>query len=415
MDANKQTPRAATNIPWRYDEETLDRYAEVLLWGLTMARGAPLKKSDLVLVRYDLEALPLAESVVGLLHRQGQVPVPRAEPTERMRRDFFEQANNKRLSMEIPGERELMQQLAGSIRLIAPPDPFFMAGVDPELANIAQRSEKNLRDVLFRREQSGFFGWTVGLYPSVGGALAANMPLEDYARQIEVACLINQGEPVNLWRKRFRQQREITKALEEMRIHSLRVQSESMDLLLRVGGQRKWLSLTGRNIPSFEIYTSPDWRGTEGVYYADVPNYRLGGRISGLRLTFRYGEAMHLEVQEGALLAKEQLRIDPGANKIGEFSLVDKRFSPITRFMGNPLFDENYGGEHGSCHIALGQAYANAYAGLEPLSNERATQLGFNSSALHWDLVNSEEKEVYALLEGGGKELIYAKGQFVFV
>lgn len=402
-------------VIWRYDTYTMERYADVLLWALTMSRNAPLKKSDLVLVHYDHEALPLAEAVVAELHKRGHLPVPRAEPTAVMQRAFLEQANNKRLSMEIPGDRELYHQLAGSIRLLAPEDPDALEGVDPELANIVQRGKKPLQDVLHRREQAGYFGWTVGLYPSQGGALAAGLPLEDYAREIETACLINQGSPVDMWRQRYRQMREATRILNELEIQSLRVQSESMDLLVRVGAQRRWLGLTGRNMPSFEIYTSPDWRGTEGVFHADMPSQRQGGRVSGIDLTFRYGEVVKLAAREGEQLAVEQLRIDPGAAKVGEFSLVDKRFSTISRFMAVPLYDENHGGEHGSCHIALGQAYANAFAGPGPLSGEAAAMLGFNNSALHWDLINTQEKEVYALLPGGGKELIYAKGQFTFL
>jgi len=401
-------------VLWRYDRDTMDRYAEVLLWALTMSRNAPLKKSDLVLVRYDHEALPLAEHVVAELHRRGHLPVPRAEPTVQMQRAFLDQANNKRLTMEIPGDRELLQHLAGSIRLLAPAEPEAMEGLNPELSNIVQRGRKPLHDLQHRREQTGHYGWTVGLYPSEGGAQAAGLSLAEYAREIELACMISQGSPVEAWRARYRELREVTRALDELQIHALRIQSANMDLLLRVGRQRRWLGLTGRNVPSFEVYTSPDWRGSEGTFYADMPSLRPGGRISGLELTFRYGEAVKLSAREGEQLAVEQLRIDPGANKIGEFSLVDRRLSPVSRYMAVPLFDENHGGKYGSCHIALGQAYAHAFAGPGRLPPEAGQDLGFNNSALHWDLINTEDKEVYALLQDGGKELIYAKGQFTF-
>ncbi len=397
---------------WRYDADTMERYAEVMLWALTLSRNAPLKKSDLVLVHYDLEALPLAEAVVDALNRKGQLPVPRAEPSGPMQRSLLAQANNKRLTLEIPGERKLYEHLAGSIRLLAHPAHSHLQGIDPELANIRQRGYKPLQDVLHQREQSGYFGWTVGLYPCQEAAAAAGMPLKDYAREIELACMINQGSPVDLWRQRYRHLQELTRALDSLRIHSLRVQSSSMDLLLRLGKQRRWLGITGRNVPSFEIYTSPDWRGTEGTFYADMPSQRYGEPVSGIELTFRYGEAVRLTARQGEQLAVEQLRIDPGATKVGEFSLVDKRFSPITRFMATPLFDENHGGERGSCHIALGQSYASAFSGPAPLNSEAAALLGFNTSALHWDLINTEDKEVYALLDDGRKELIYAKGQF---
>jgi len=87
---------------------------------------------------------------------------------------------------------------------------------------------------------------------------------------------------------------------------------------------------------------------------------------------------------------------------VGEFSLTDRRFSRIDRFMANTLFDENYGGAHGNCHIALGSSYGNTYAG-DPrrLTATLKDKLGFNDSALHWDFVNTEKKRVTAILATG--------------
>ena len=94
--------------------------------------------------------------------------------------------------------------------------------------------------------------------------------------------------------------------------------------------------------------------------------------------------------------------MDRGASRTGEFSLTDKRFSKIDRFMANTLFDENHGGKFGNCHIALGASYSDAYAGDKAeLSKNLKKRLGFNDSALHWDLVNTEKKRVVAHLAGG--------------
>jgi aminopeptidase len=81
--------------------------------------------------------------------------------------------------------------------------------------------------------------------------------------------------------------------------------------------------------------------------------------------------------------------------------------------MANTLFDENYGGKHGNCHLALGASYSDTYAGdVSSLTKDRKKKLGFNDSALHWDLVNTEDKRVTAYFNGGEKALIYEKGMF---
>ena len=180
-----------------------------------------------------------------------------------------------------------------------------------------------------------------------------------------------------------------------------------------MGRKRKWLGLSGRNIPSFEVFVSPDWRGTSGVYYADQPSFRSGNRVMGVRLEFKDGNVMGVSAKEGEAFVKEQLSMDPGAGRIGEFSLTDRRFSRINAFMANTLYDENYGGKFGNCHLALGSSYANSYRGKSSdLTRKLKQQLGFNDSALHWDLVNTQKKRVTAKLNSGEKILIYENGEF---
>jgi aminopeptidase len=81
--------------------------------------------------------------------------------------------------------------------------------------------------------------------------------------------------------------------------------------------------------------------------------------------------------------------------------------------MANTLYDENFGGRYGNCHLAVGSSYAESYDG-EPLAltEKMKRKLGFNDSALHWDLVNTEKKTVTAHLKGGKNVVIYENGMF---
>ncbi len=104
---------------------------------------------------------------------------------------------------------------------------------------------------------------------------------------------------------------------------------------------------------------------------------------------------------------------DSGARRVGEFSLTDKRFSRVDRFMAHTLLDENFGGEHGNCHIALGGSVLESFTGPpEVLTPELEYELGFNSSNMHWDLVNTQPKRVTAILKTGQPVLIYEGGEF---
>jgi aminopeptidase len=132
-----------------------------------------------------------------------------------------------------------------------------------------------------------------------------------------------------------------------------------------------------------------------------------------VRLTFVRGSAVEIHAETGEAFTVQQLRMDRGAARIGEFSLTDKRFSRIDRFMADTLFDENFGGEHGNCHIAVGASYTDTYAGdLSTMTGALKRRLGFNDSALHWDLVNTENKVVTAHLKTGKRIIIYENGRF---
>ena len=128
-----------------------------------------------------------------------------------------------------------------------------------------------------------------------------------------------------------------------------------------------------------------------------------------------WGVAVDIKAQVGEEFVKKQLSMDKGANKLGEFSLTDKRFSKINTFMANTLFDENYGGRYGNCHVALGSSYSDTYDGNPAeLTADLKKKLGFNDSALHWDFVNTENKRVVAHLTSGKKVAIYENGRFTY-
>jgi aminopeptidase len=82
--------------------------------------------------------------------------------------------------------------------------------------------------------------------------------------------------------------------------------------------------------------------------------------------------------------------------------------------MADTLYDENFGGKYGNCHIAVGNGYSDTYGGdLTKLTGNMKKKLGFNNSALHWDLINTQDKLVTAKLKNGRHLTIYEKGKFV--
>ena len=391
----------------------LEKYADILLWGLKTARTQKYRRDDIVLVRYDQAAVGLAEILQGRLLDSGINPVLRGGMTPLMEHNFYGKASIRQLKFVAPGEKELCENLHGTISLLAPESLTHLSDIEPRRIGKAAVARKYLRDILQKRENLGLFGWTLCMMPTDEPARQAGLTTRQYANQIVRACHLDKADPVGEWKRIHRKAMRIKKRLNSLDVKELRVESRHIDLKIRPGVKRKWMGISGHNIPSFEIFTSPDWRGTEGVYYANLPSFRSGNYVKGVRLTFKRGSVVAVEAQEGRDFTEKQLSMDPGAKRIGEFSLTDKRFSRINRFMANTLFDENFGGKQGNCHLAVGASYPDTFDG-EPqeLTREKRNELGFNDSALHWDLVNTEQKQVTALLKGGKQKVIYENGMF---
>lgn len=393
----------------------LNRYADVLLWALKTARKKPFKKQDTILIQYDPAALRLTEILYDKILDMEINPVQRMGHTVTMEKNFYQKADGKQLIFQPPGDREIFQQINGRIFLRAPDSLTHLKDVDPQKIGKVLVARKPLRDIMEKREEEGHFSWTLCTLPTQELAVQARMTPETYKTQIIRACYLDVDDPVSRWQKILKEITEIRKWLNRLNVVYFHVESANIDLTITPGEKRKWVGISGHNIPSFELFLSPDWRGTEGFYYANLPSFRSGNYVEGIRVTFRKGKVVSLTSETGEDFAVKQLAMDRGACRVGEFSLTDRRFSRIDRFMADTLFDENHGGKFGNCHIALGSSYSTTYNG-DPatLTKEMKRKMGFNDSALHWDIVNTEDKTVTAHLASGRKIVIYEGGIFSY-
>jgi aminopeptidase len=356
----------------------------------------------------------LAETLFDKLLERGAHPIPRVVLSPAMEESFYGKGSDAQIGFHAPGEKEFFLSLNGSITLHAPESLTHLAKTDPSRIAYFARSRKPFKDILDERDARGQFGWTLCIYPTEELARQAGLTLEAYEKQVFNACFLDMENPVEKWQSILEKADRLKSWLNSLDVQKFHIEAKGCDLLITPGDQRKWLGLSGHNIPSFELFISPDWRGVEGTFYADQISFRSGHKVSGVRLEFAGGEVVRARADEGEKFLHQQLATDTGARRVGEFSLTDKRFSRINCFMANTLFDENYGGEWGNCHIAVGSAYADSFTGdLSTLGPEEKKALGFNDSALHWDLVNTQPKTVDALLHSGKRIRIYENGLFM--
>jgi aminopeptidase len=265
-----------------------------------------------------------------------------------------------------------------------------------------------------KKEHEGKLSWTLCLYGTQSMADEAGLTLEEYWDQIIEACYLREENPVSKWKQIQREIEQIKNRLDALEIEKLFIKGDGVDLEVKIGANRKWLGGTGRNVPSFEVFTSPDWRGTNGYINFNQPLYYSGKRIAGVTLRFENGIVIESSAKENEDALKEMIAQE-NANRVGEFSLTDKRHSRITKFMATTLFDENAGGDFGNTHIALGNAYKDTYPGdISKVTKEQWDEMGYNSCPkVHTDIVSTADRTVTAVLKDNYERVIYKDGMFV--
>ena len=393
----------------------LEKYADTLIWGLATARSVAFKKYDNILLRCDLEARELGEIVYRKLVQRKFNVTFNFLPSPALDRSFYEFSDDKQRAFLGPWENELYNNRNGSLFIHAPASLTHLKGIDTKRQSQVAIARKPLFRIRDEREQKGKFSWTLCTYPTEELAKQAKLSVKEYAAQIVKACYLNEPDPAKKWGQIYKDTMAIKKWISGLGIDTIRTESKSMDLEVKLGEQRRFLGVSGHNIPSFEIFTSPDWRGTRGRYFANLPAFRGGNYVEDISLEFKEGRAVKISAKKGEEYVKKIMATDKGASQLGEYSLTDRRFSRIDKFMADTLFDENHGGKHGNCHVAIGNSYTDTYTGnVAKLDKAKKTALGYNDSAVHWDLINTEDKKVTATLKTGKKVTIYEKGQFKY-
>jgi aminopeptidase len=403
-------------VAYHPPQRILEAYARVLV-DFALGGGTGIKPGDVVRVSAPEAAKPLYRELRRAVWRAGGHVIgqylPSDDEQENLSRDFYEVADGTQLDF-FPARymRGLVDEIDHQVSILSDTDLHALEGIDPARIMRNGKAMKPWIDWRTEKENAGRFTWTLALYGTPAMAAEADLPEEEYWEQIIEACFLDAEDPIARWREVSARINHYVTRLNALPIDRLHVLGADADLWIGLGERRRWVGGSGRNIPSFEIFTSPDWRQTEGWIRFNQPLYRYGSLMKGIRLEFRSGAVVDATAEENAQVLREMIATE-NADKVGEFSLTDSRFSRITKFMAETLFDENVGGPFGNTHIAVGKAYQDCYDGdPDGVSAEEWERLGFNESTVHTDIVSTTDRTVTARLRDGSERLLYADGRF---
>lgn len=393
-------------------QEILDKYADVLVnFAVNGCKG--VKKGEVVLLQVPECAKPMLITLRRVLLKKGAYPITQYLPDE-MSGEFYKLATKKHLTF-FPDKylKGVIDQIDHSITIIAETNMKELEGIDPKKIMLHRKTFKPYMDWRESKENGGKYTWVLALYGTEAMAKEAKLNLKEYWEQIIKACYLDKKNPVKKWKEIKNEIERVKSRLNKIKIDKIHVKAKGTDLTVGIGKNRRWRGGDGRNIPSFEVFISPDCRRTEGRVKFTEPLYIHGNLVKGVSLEFKKGKVVKVVAEKGEKFLKEMIAVK-GANMVGEFSLTDSRLSRITKFMAETLFDENVGGKFGNMHLALGKAYKDCYPGdILSIKEGQWEKIGYNDSVIHTDIVSTLPKEVTAYLIDGSSKTIYKNGKFL--
>ena len=247
--------------------------------------------------------------------------------------------------------------------------------------------------------------WAALVHPG----LAPDAALGRLCEQLLHVCRLDEADPIAAWRERQAALVGVAERLSALRLDALRFTGPGTDLAVGLLPSSRFQAAAFEtvdgiahmpNLPSEEIFTSPDPERTEGVVRSTKPLVLGGSIVRGLEVEFRAGRAVRIEAEENAEVLRGYAARDEGAARLGEVALVDGqgRIGALETVFFDTLLDEN-----AASHIALGAAFAFAVDGPD---RER-----LNSSAIHVDfMIGGPDVDVIGLTADGAEVPVLRDG-----
>ena len=409
--------------PNSVDPEKLDKLAQVAIKvGLQLAEGQNL------LMTAPMTAAPLVRRITEHAYKAGAGLVTTIYSDEeatlaryRFGKDLsFDRAANWLYSGMAEAFRDNTARLA-----IAGDNPMMLAGQDPEKVSRANRANSTAYKPALELITGFDINWNIVSYPSPAWAklvfpgLPEDEAIKKLADAIFAASRVDVADPIAAWKEHNANLKRRWTWLNEKRFASLHYSGPGTDLTVGLADGHRWKGGASEakngitcnpNIPTEEVFTTPHRERVEGHVSATKPLSHNGTLIEDIQARFEGGRLVELKASKGRDVFDKVLDTDEGARRLGEVALVPHS-SPISKsgiLFYNTLYDEN-----ASCHIAMGQCYADCFIDGKTLTPEQIFAQGGNRSLIHIDwMIGSDKVDIDGVHADGSREPVMRGGEW---
>ena len=379
-------------------DQRLESYAR-----LAVRVGLNLQPGQILGINALIEHAPLARAIAREAYNAGANYVDVLYTDQHVRRSHIELAGEGLLDYSPPWLvnrlRELGEIGGALCAITGNPEPELFADLDGARVGKARMhalAEESLKLT------DGLCNWTIVAYPNEGWArtVFGEPDVERLWNAVGQAVRLDEADPVAAWRDHLGRLQERAAALNERRFAELRYRGPGTDLAIGLHPDGDWQAALDKsngiehvaNMPTEEVFTTPDARHVEGTVRSTLPLQIQGNIVRGLEVRFVAGRAVEVRAETGEDVIRTHIATDEGAARLGEVALVDGHSA--VRQTGlvfyDTLFDEN-----ASSHIAFGASIVQALPWAPDASPEERHERGVNHSSIHTDfMIGSDDLEV---------------------
>lgn len=300
--------------------------------------------------------------------------------------------------------------------------PGYFDDIPSQNMNAANKKTRTSKPIFKEKQLMDEISWCIAVIPNELWAqekfpnLDAKSAYNEYFKLMCHCTMCDRENPIAAWDEFLDKQRQLVKKLNELKITKMHYKNSlGTDLIIGLSPDAIWQcagyegSEVIVNMPTYEVFTSPDYRLTEGIVYASRPLAYGGALVDKFWVKFKDGKVVDYDAKVGKDILKGIIESDPYSCFLGECALVDKNTAIAqTNFVyGETCLDEN-----ASCHIALGDGFPECMVGALEESAEERRARGLNHSNNHVDfMIGTDDLNIIAETKDGEK-LIFKEGGF---
>ncbi|MEE2883813.1 MAG: aminopeptidase [Planctomycetota bacterium] len=406
--------------------ECLERYAELIVRkgcnvqpGQTLYLGADAQSSDF--------AVKVAEAAYEVGARFVQVDLV----DDRFQRARIKESQEQFLDhvpRHVPIRMdEAVEEQGAMVRLVGAGDPKVLSGLDADRSNRCRlahhRAVQRFYDEGIGRSavqwcvaSAATIGWAESIFDNLKGEPAR----DELWRQLFKIVRADRQDCLLAWDQHSADLNRRSTALNALNLDRIVFSGPGTGLTVGLSERARFEGGAARsqrgndfipNLPTEEVFTTPDWRKTEGEVRVTRPFLVNGTLVQDLTMKFSEGVLVDFTANAGEQTLRSYVDSDEGARRLGEVALVGID-SPV--FQSGHVFGEILLDENAACHIAVGNAYKTCLEDGVNLSKEQLEDIGYNSSTAHTDMmISNEEVDVIGVSRDGSEVDLLRGGAWV--